>query len=272
MSGELDDCLDQIVQSSESISTLYFKPPGIFHNAIVPDPNTSYADIITRIIRDGDPQEEVSLYKVSKEGLPKRKDDKMGVFDFLTEHEGNLKRNRRVGSPEQSPVIHVPKEFYLKQHEQEAKLSQRHDNYTLDGFKTDGLFQVLLKKFENDAQVRDLLHALQNGTVFTGEGDENIENRRRTLFVEDFPVELIFKVIHEIVTNWPVSEHQKTYSDLLQRYKEMDSEIRQLRAQAKEQESTLNARQMSSGVSKIIQKERQEVQKLQQTLESLQNR
>lgn len=269
MSGDLDDCLDLIAQSSESISTLYFKPPGIFHNAIVPDPNASYADIITKIIRDGDPREEISLYKLDKEGLPKRKDDKMGVFDFLTEYEANLKRNRRIGSVEETPIIHVPKEFYLKQHEQEAKRIRKQEAFILDSVKTDGVLEVLLKRFESDQQVRDLIYALQNGTVITGEDEGGASNRRKTLFVEDFPVELIFKVLNEIVTNWPVSEYQKNYSELLQRFNGIDNEIRQLRSQIKDQEAKLSGRQKNSGVARLIEKETQEVQELQRKLGAL---
>ncbi|SCU82805.1 LANO_0B07580g1_1 [Lachancea nothofagi CBS 11611] len=269
MSGSLNDCLDQIKQSCDSISTLYFKPPGIFHNAIVPDPSTSYADIITNIIRDGDPQEEASLYKINENKLPRRKDDKVGVFDFLTEHEANLKRSRRLGNVEHTPIIHVPKDFYLKQHEQDALRSRKQQPYLLGGSKTEGILKVLLKNFENDEQVKNLLHALQNGTVITEDETADVPNRRKTLFVEDFPVELIFKVHNEIVTQWPVSEYQKNYSELLQHYTEIDSDIRKLRQQIGDQEAQLQDMNMSSGVARLIQKEQQEVLDLQQKLQKL---
>ncbi|SCV01890.1 LAME_0G19174g1_1 [Lachancea meyersii CBS 8951] len=270
MSGSLNDCLEQLKESSNSISTLYFKPPGIFHNAIVPDPSVSYADIITNIIRDGDVQEEVPLYKIDQNKLPRRKDDKVGVFDFLTEYEANSKRNRRMGSVEESPIIHVPKSFYLRQHEQDAIRSEQHRGFLLEELKTEGIFKALLKKFEGDEQVRNLLHALQNGTVITEDSDSPNKSRRKTLFVEDFPVELIFKVHGEIVTNWPSSEYQKNYSELLQRYKEIDSDIRQLRVEIADQEAQLQGMKMSSGVAKLINKEQEEILELSRKLERLQ--
>ncbi|CEP60045.1 Spc34p LALA0_S01e01750g [Lachancea lanzarotensis] len=270
MSGSLNDCLEQLKVSSNSIQTLYFKPPGIFHNAIVPDPSVSYADIITNIIRDGDAQEEAPLYKIDQNKLPRRKDDKVGVFDFLTEHEANLKRNRRLGGADEPPIIHVPKSFYLKQHEQDAARSEQQRGFLLEELKTEGIFKALLKKFEGDEQVRNLLHALQNGTVITEDSDSGISGRRKTLFVEDFPVELIFKVHSEIVTNWPISEYQKKYSHLLQRYKEIDAEIRQLRSEISQQEEQLQAKAMSSGITKLIRKEQEEISELRNRLEALQ--
>ncbi|SCU86063.1 LADA_0D12024g1_1 [Lachancea dasiensis] len=275
MSRDLSECLNQIKQSGESISTLYFKPPGIFHNAIVSDSSVSYADVITNIIRDGDAREEVSLYKIDQNGLPRRKDDKIGVFDFLTEHEQNLKRNRRLGDVEQTPIIHVPKSFYLKQHEQDAARGRKQQMYVFDGLNAEGVFEVLLKKFEGDEQIQNLLVALQNGTVVTesnGKGDDEQESRRKTLFVEDFPVELVFRVFNEIVTRWPISEYQKGYSDLLQHYNEIGTEIQQLRAQIQEQETQLQDMKMSSGVARLLQKEQEELSDLQKRLNELQER
>ncbi|SCU91101.1 LAFA_0F01860g1_1 [Lachancea sp. 'fantastica'] len=271
MSGSLNDCLEQLKVSSNSIQTLYFKPPGIFHNAIVPDPSVTYADIITNIIRDGDAQEEAPLYKIDQNGLPRRRDDKVGVFDFLTEYEVNLKRNRRLGVAEESPIIHVPKSFYLKQHEQDAARGEQQRGFLLEELKTEGIFKALLKKFEGDEQVRNLLHALQNGTVITEDSDTGVNaSRRKTLFVEDFPVELIFKVHNEIVTNWPIAEYQKNYSHLLQRYKEIDTDIRQLRDEIADQEDQLQGMAMSSGVAKLIKKEKEEIAELREKLETLQ--
>ena len=60
----------------------------------------------------------------------------------------------------------------------------------------------MLRKFVSDEQVKMLLYALQNGSVITDDGGESI-GRRKTMFVEDFPIDLILDVLKELVT--PVS-------------------------------------------------------------------
>ncbi|SCW00199.1 LAFE_0B11628g1_1 [Lachancea fermentati] len=271
MSDSLDFSLEQISQSSNSISTLYFKPPGIFHNAIVHEPRTSYADVITKIIRDGDPQDEVSLYKIDSSGLPKRKDGRKGVFDYLTELEINLKRNRRLGIQDENTIIQVPKEFYLKQHAQEAKKRKKNTGYILEDTQTGGVFDVLLKKFESDPRSQQLLKALQNGSVITNEHGDDATSRRKTMFVEDFPVEQILKVLNEVVTEWPVGEYQKRYAELLKNYNEINSEIQQLRSQIEVQEAQLHGNQGASSVVKLIEKEQREIEKLEHQIRQVQN-
>lgn len=263
MPESLDYCLDQLTQCASSISTLYFKPPGIFHNAIVNNGNTSHADLITRLIRDGDPKEELSLYIIDKEGFPRRKDGKRGVFDYLTEREGNLKRNRRIGLVDEKPIIHVSRDYYLQQHEQDTKRRKTNRDLIFEDPKNEGgVFDVLLRKFVSDEQVKMLLYALQNGSVITDDGSESI-GRRKTMFVEDFPIDLILDVLKELVTQWPLGEYQAKYAQLLSTYHEIDSEIQQLKSQIEEQEVQLQSKQPSSTVAKLIEKEKREIEKLQ---------
>ncbi|ANZ77854.1 BA75_05182T0 [Komagataella pastoris] len=62
----LDLHLRNIQKNAKSLRTLYFKPPGIFTNAIINKPE------ITRLIRDSDPLER-SLYTI-EDGEPHRID------------------------------------------------------------------------------------------------------------------------------------------------------------------------------------------------------
>ena len=124
MGFSLDSCINELNQATESISTLYFKPPGIFHNAVVHNivnKNTEeYKSRLTKLIRDCNPKEELSLFKVDKNKKTiRRKDGRQGVFDYLSERNDKLRRNRYMGLPDEKPIIHVPKDFYLKQHNKE---------------------------------------------------------------------------------------------------------------------------------------------------------
>ncbi|SCU92764.1 LAMI_0E11936g1_1 [Lachancea mirantina] len=275
MSSSLEECLDQISQSADSISTLYFKPPGIFHNAIVHDENKQYADVITRVIRDGDPQEETSLYKIHQNGLPRRKDGKYGVFEYLTERERSSRRNHATDSKDEIPIIKVPREFYLKQHEQEAKKRRKTTReFFFDDQKVGGVFEVLSKKFESRPDIRNLLQALQNGSVVTDEGSNQNDatRRRRTLFVEDFPADLMLLVLQEVVAEWPVSEYQSQYLNILRRYNDIYAKMETLRSQIQHQEAQLQKREPTSSVSKLIEKEKQEIEQMRRRIAELEER
>ncbi|AAS52369.1 AEL315Wp [Eremothecium gossypii ATCC 10895] len=284
MSESLSYCLDQIKESADSIATLYFKPPGIFQNALVHNSKTSYAEIITRLIRDADPVDEMSLYMTDKGGKLRRKDGKQGVYDHLTERAATLKRARLLGAPEETPIVHVPKEFYLKQHDIITKKKQRQNrDFLFDEFSKEsgGMFEVLIKKFAGDQQVRNLLLALQNGSVITG---EDASSRRKTMFVEDFSVELILRLLREIVTQWPLNEHRTKYEHLLQTYHDISDATNKLRAQIADQEHRLQSQDAlseepdaddddvahpTSGVSYLIQQELDEIDALERELEQL---
>ncbi|AMD21267.1 HEL013Wp [Eremothecium sinecaudum] len=285
MSESLNYCLDQIKQSADSISTLYFKPPGIFQNALVHSTNTSYAEIITRLIRDGDPVDELSLYKVDSEGKLRRKDGKQGVYDHLSERASVLKRNRLLGMPEETPIAYVPKEFYLKQHDLITKKKQRlNRDFLFDDISPEagGVFEVLLKKFADDNEVKQLLYALQNGSVIT---EEDSSSRRKTMFVEDFALDLVFRLLQEIVTQWPLNEHRAKYDRLLAVYEDIHGDIEKLRSEIDEQENKLQMQfeedsldedgdepgrtEPSSSVSDLIRQELEEIKALEQKIQQL---
>lgn len=277
MSETLDLCIEEISRSIDSISTLYFKPPGIFHNAVVQhdEQGGGYSSIITKLIRDCDPKEELSLFKMDKQKhIHTRKDDKKGILDFLVERDAQLRRNRHVGIPDEKPIIQVPKEFYLKQHDEVlAKKRKLAKGYSFDvdsnaGSSGSNVYALLLSKFK-DQEVVSLIHALQNGSVLMGEDNE--PDRRKTMFVEDFPTEAILQVLREISSQWPLAEYKEAYSQYFNDYNNLNSEVELLKEELKLQEDQLEtlAKANSSSshvVTRLIEKERRDIESLEKEL------
>lgn len=284
MSETLDLCLDEINRSIESISTLYFKPPGIFHNAVVGNKEgQGYSNIITQLIRDCNPKEELSLFEISqKNGLPTRKDGRETIVDYLAERDINSKRNRRVGLPDSTPIVNVPKEFYLKRHDETLRIKRRKPNVVYFEAENSGdsnnsnVFRLLLSKFQ-DRETLGLLHALQNGSV-TMESpivkDSSESTRRRTIFLDDFPTESILRVLEEIAKQWPLTEYKQAFSKYMQEYNNINSELETIREELKLQEDQLQAQlrvnQSSSHVvTRLIEKEQNDIQQLELEIASL---
>lgn len=279
MSETLDVCLEEITKSIDSINTLYFKPPGIFHNAVVHNgADQNYSNIITKLIRDCNPREELSLFSVDpRRKIPRRKDGKEGVLDYLAERDINLKRNRRIGLPEEKPVIHVPKEFYLKQHNQVLAAKRQKtgalffdlDTNSVSAAGSDpGIFELLDAKLD-DPQITKLLYALRNGSV-TFEGTQE-GTQRSTMFVEDFSTDLLLKVLEEVSNQWPLSEYKETYLKYLTNYQDLEAEIQLIKKELRLQEEQLQAQlqfQPSSShvVGKLIEKEQSEVELLERDI------
>lgn len=276
MSESLDYSLEQIEKSINSISTLYFKPPGIFQNSMVYSPNKDYVDIITHLIRDGNKKDELSLYELDLKGQPRRKDGRNGVYDYLIEREVNVKRNRSLGLPEKKPIIHIPKQFYLKQHDEQVnhKKQKTMSAFFIDTHisnKIEGVFNFLLNKFQNDNSIKALLYAMQNGSVITmGEEDSKDSKRRKTVFVEDFPVNLLLRVLEEVITQWPIDSYITLYKRFNSAYEKIKYEIIDLQEEIKAQEHDLQFHNPS--IANLIKKEQEEVSKLEQELQTLKQR
>ncbi|CCD23553.1 Spc34p NDAI_0B05200 [Naumovozyma dairenensis CBS 421] len=294
MKESLDSCIREINQATESISTLYFKPPGIFHNAVVHNivnkGSNEYKSNLTKLIRDCNPKEEVSLFKVDKvKKTIKRKDGQEGIFDYLSERNANIKRNRRIGIPGEKPIIHVPKEFYLKQHNRELTDKKRRTTnnllFNMDnksskvGSVDSGSLEILLNKFKNNKQILNLLYALQNGSVMV-ENDSIMPNqfvadKRKTMFVEDFSPELILEVLDEIAKQWPLAEYRESYNELQERYLDLKAKIDVARKEADLQEEQLDIQSKSSSmassnaVTKLIEKERNNIMTLEEKIRKL---
>lgn len=283
MSLSFDLCIEEINRSIDSLSTLYFKPPGIFHNAVVHhDESEGYSSIITKLIRDCNPKEELSLFKMDpQKRVHTRKDGRRGILDFLIERDTHLKRARHLGLPDQKPIIHVPKEFYLKQHDQVLAKKRK----TVKGFSFEvdsaadadkynpNIYGLLLSKFD-DPDVISLIRALQNGSVTVDAKEES--SRRKTMFVEDFPVDAMLQVLYEISNQWPLTEYKQAYSRCLNDYKDISNEIDTLKDEIRTQEDQLQALakhipSSSHVVTRLIEKEKRDIEALELQLKEIEN-
>ena len=90
MDQSLTLLLEDINKSTDGLKTQSFKPPGIFHNAIVKHLTTENVIDFTKILRDTKDRES-SMFKINKAAhVVKRKDGKEGIFDYLAERESRI--------------------------------------------------------------------------------------------------------------------------------------------------------------------------------------
>ncbi|QHS74626.1 Spc34p [Saccharomyces paradoxus] len=294
MAESLDGCIDDINRAVDSMSTLYFKPPGIFHNAILQGASNK-ANIrkdITRLIKDCNHDEAYLLFKVNPEKQSvSRRDGKEGVFDYVNKRDTDMKRNRRLGKPGEKPIIHVPKEVYLNKDRLDLNNKRRRTATTSGGglnsfiFDTDligssvisnsssGTFKALSAVFKDDPQIQRLLYALENGSVLMEEESNN--QRRKTIFVEDFPTDLILKVMAEVTDLWPLTEFKQDYDQLYHNYEQLSSKLRFIKKEVLLQDDRLKTMSQyhpssSHDVAKIIRKEKDEIRRLEMELTNLQ--
>ncbi|KAL3228903.1 DASH complex subunit SPC34 [Nakaseomyces bracarensis] len=306
MGESMNTCLDEIKGSLESISSLYFKPPGIFHNAMIrisddSQSSNSLNDKIKNLIKGCDPKEESTLFQLEKKNHTlRRKDGRQALFQYLEQRDRNLKRNRRLGYPEKVPVIHVPNEFYIREHNEEllldAQRSKRlktmrgsllNNNDTMNSntntlladlsHKNIGLMATLSRKFEGNEDIKHLLTALQNGSVILDDLPQtDKKNRRKTLFVEDFSMKTILTLLDEVLEMCPTDDYRKGSIEFHDVAKELEEEAERLQDEIQKQNEELvsrskpsSANSSSSGVQKLIEKERQKIEFLESQLSNL---
>ncbi|CCE61783.1 hypothetical protein TPHA_0B01110 [Tetrapisispora phaffii CBS 4417] len=281
----LDELVAEINHSVTSISTLDFKAPGIFQNAIKRS-NYDVNDLLERLVKDVDDERQAPLFTIDKvHKIPTRKDGKKGILDYLTERDDNLKRNRHIGLPEQLPVIHIPNDYYEKLENERNTKNRRltRNDILLDvdavtssmSTASPTAINILNKKFKNNRIVTQLLSALKNGTVISDIGNGN---RRKTMFVDDFPTEAIFEVLQEILTIWPSDAYEQDYMNLFSKYKDLIGEIETLQDEIRVQDGQLTAQrrsetEVSSGLSNVAQrliaKEKRDIAKLESQINDL---
>lgn len=249
----MNSCLEEINGCLDSITSLYFKPPGIFHNAMIrisKDGKETHTlnDKIKNLIKGCDPKEETTLFQLDPVTKSlRRKDGRQALFDYLDKRNLNMKRNRRLGHKDEKPVIHVPNEFYIREHDEELlRDSQRTKRFKAAGHGNDvdsnntnntttalitelfnddvGLMATMRKKFKENDEIKNLLMALQKGSVILDEKEGiSTNNRRRTLFVEDFSTESILKLLDAVLEMFPTEEYKKAaeqYHDVFQELNE----------------------------------------------------
>lgn len=287
MAQSLNSCILEITESLESISNRKFKHSGIFHNAVVGSMLSKGGKReFVKLVRDGEPNEELSLFEVdSRKRTISRRDKKQGVYDHVIEKEARTKRSRRMGFPDSKPVIQIPKDFYLSLHEkvinghknnQNSRNSFIFQNSNVEIGKMNNAFIALHDKFRNDRKTTKLLEALQNGSVLMDEDDSDNTNqsnikRRRTMFVEDFPIELIIRVLNEIDTMWSLSEFKDEFSTLKEQAEELAHKIDDVQSQLDIQEDEINNRESQvspvSNITKLIEMNKKEIEDLEREIE-----
>lgn len=283
MSGSLNQLIDEINSSVGSIATLDFKPPGIFHNAITRSDH-EFSDLLEKLIKDVDAEKEAPLFKVDEQiKIPTRKDGKHGILDYLTDRDLNMKRNRHIGLPDEKPIIHICDDFYSTL--QNARLMKKRkltrNSILLDvdavtssvmtGASSAAL-NTLSQKFQDHKNITQLIYALKNGTVIT----DNNSNRRKTMFVEDFPTASILKLLEGIATTWPSDGYQQEYQKQLKDYTDIHTKMEVLRDEVKLQEDQLATRtrtestnSSSNIVGKLIEKEKRDIAGLEKEIAEL---
>lgn len=87
--AEISHYINAVNDSANSLKTLYFRPPGIFTNAIITKP------AITSLLRDADSHEN-ALYQVDTQGKPERRDGTRGVVDQLNDEFDQLELQQQM--------------------------------------------------------------------------------------------------------------------------------------------------------------------------------
>ena len=288
MSQSLNSCLQEITESLGSISNRNFKHPGIFHNAVVGSMlSKGGKKEFVKLLRDGEPNEELSLFQVdTKRRSITRRDKRQGIYDYIVEREAKIKRNRRMGIPDPKPIIQIPKDFYLSQHEKVINSSRNKNgrnsfifqNTTGELGSTNNAFGVLYNKFKNERMTTKLLEALQNGSVLAQEDDTDHSNhaaikRRKTMFVEDFPIDLIIKVLDEINNMWSLSEFKDEFNTLKQSASDLSMKIKDIQTELEIQEDEINNMDSyatpPASISKLIEVNQQEIADLEKEIADL---
>lgn len=288
MSQSLNSCLTEISESLEEINNRKFRPSGIFHNAVIHGMLAKGGKKeFVKLLRDGEPNEELSLFKVDRSARTiKRRDGKSGVHSYVVDKESRLKRNRRMGLQDPKPVIQIPKEFYLAQHEkaiQDKSTAVTRNSFILpntlgDTIQGSGAFSTLFAAFKDDTQTTKLLEALQNGSVLVEEDNsaskvQDGSTTHRTMFVEDFPINLIISVIDKIESVWSLSNFKEEFHTLRNSSEELLHKITETKQLLEDQENEMNTHDVgtnsSSRITKLITTHRQEIAELEEEIRRL---
>lgn len=239
----LTSCLDDINTTVESLEKQYFKPPGIFHNALIHQMITPHANDFAKILRDAKRQES-SMFKVSKNIL-QRRDEKGSIFAYLGEQSAQIKRNRTTAT-DRKPIIKIPRNFYIEQQENELiNINKWNSLSSIITLQTSQQFNKLLKKFENYPEAKNILFSLQTGTIA----------------VEEESVDAVISILHEINNIWPLSEFSKDIEILQEQYMTLKANYDKLADEVKLQDTQIEE-QYSLFTNELIAKKQRELEKL----------
>lgn len=186
--ADLQNALASLDESSNSLKTLYFRPPGIFTNALIGKPD------ITTLLRDADAFEN-ALYQVDAQDRPERKDGTRGVVDQLNDdleelQLQQLQEEEDSGEFVQRPsVVIVPREVVASNNENKGvkNLLSKFNEENEKDYDIDVLCETvsqLLEKYPIDG-VREELEQLKQRwetiNLEIMENEDTIEKQRRQL-------------------------------------------------------------------------------------------
>lgn len=249
MEQSLTSCLDDINNTIESFEKQYFKPPGIFHNALIHQMITPNVNDFAKILRDAKVQES-SMFKVNKNVL-QRKDGKGSIFAHLGGKSLQIKRNRNLGIADNKSIIQIPRNFYIEQQENELiNINKWNSLSSIISLQTSQQFNKLLKKFEDYPEAKDILISLQTGRIT----------------VEDESVEAIIAILQEINKFWPLSEFSKDIEILQEQYLTLKENYDKLAHEVKQQDTKIED-QYSMFTNELITKKQRELEKLTKEIE-----
>lgn len=253
MDQSLNALLDDINKAADGLSAQYFKPPGIFHNAIVKHLTTDSVIDFTKILRDTKDRES-SMFRIDK-GVVKRKDAKEGIFDYLSERESRQRKNRNLRILESVPVIQIPKNFYLEQQRLELSNSVEIDNLRKlynpnTNNTTRSQYSQLLSRFSNDENAKRLLISLFQGSV---------------IIEDNIPMETVINILNEINNLWPGSKSNLTQQEMSKQYLKLQEMKVKLEKQIQKQEAKM-MENSANDIQQLIQEKHKELQELERLI------
>lgn len=257
MDQSLNLLLDDINKASDGLKSQSFKPPGIFHNAIVKHLTTQNVIDFTKILRDTKDRES-SMFRIDKHTrVVKRKDNKEGIFDFLADREVRNRRNRNLGIVDPKPIIQIPKRFYLEQ--QRLEFSNSIDLSGLNKIynpNSKSQYSQLLTKFANNNDAQALLISLFQGSV---------------IIEDDIPMKIVMEILDAINTMWPGAESAAKQHDLTRQFLRLKEMKDKLEKDVEEQETKIMERS-SNDIQRLIEEKHNELTSLEaKILEKKQN-
>ena len=253
MDQSLNTLLEDINKAADGLSTQYFKPPGIFHNAIVKHLTTDSVMDFTKILRDTKDRES-SMFRVDK-GVVKRKDGKEGILDYLSERDLRQRKNRNFRILEPVPVIQIPKNFYLEQQRLELSNSIEIESlrklFNPDASSTTrSQYSQLLSRFSDDENAKRLLISLFQGSV---------------IIEDNTPMETVINILNEINNLWPGSKSNLTQQEMAKQYLKLQEMKVKLEKQIQEQDAKI-IENSANDIQQLIQEKHKELEELERLI------
>lgn len=209
-----DTHFSSINSTCQSLSALYFRPAGIFTNALVTKPD------ITQLLRDADAHEN-ALYRVDRyTGRPERKDGTRGVVD-------------QVGDE----LEHNEVQRMLQEQEELAEAENGHASAAQDLVQQDEIQPVVVIPRPLDASSQQPAAAAADGTP--GSAARNLLSRLTDENYQDYDISELSDVVLELLQKYPVpgvldelerlsAQHEQLLAEIAQNQHTIESQRDQL--------------------------------------------